>query len=46
LNRGNARAQVFHKPEDFDAFKLLVDANERLPMRILGGCLMPSRQPV
>jgi putative transposase len=20
LNRGNARAQVFHKPEDFDAF--------------------------
>src|SRR5688572_10749124 len=43
LNRGNGRAAVFHKPEDYDAFvDLFVAANERLPMRILGWCLMPN----
>lgn len=43
LNRGNARAEVFHKPEDYDAFVgLFAEANERLPMRILGWCLMPN----
>src|SRR5690349_17039156 len=43
LNRGNGRAPVFHKPEDFDAFlELFVDAEKRLPMRILGWCLMPN----
>jgi putative transposase len=43
LNRGNGRAEVFHKPEDFDAFTALFDpACERLRMRILGWCLMPN----
>jgi putative transposase len=43
LNRGNARAEVFHKPEDFEAFANLFEpACERLPMRVLGWCLMPN----
>ena len=43
LNRGNARAEVFHKEEDYAAFiALLPPACERLPMRVLGYCLMPN----
>lgn len=43
FNRGNGRAEVFHKPEDFDAFvDLFAPACERLRMRILGWCLMPN----
>jgi putative transposase len=43
LNRGNARGQVFHKPDDYAAFiRLLPLGTERLPMRILGFCLMPN----
>jgi REP-associated tyrosine transposase len=43
LNRGNGRAEVFHKERDYAAFlELLVDANERLPMRLLGYVLMPN----
>ena len=43
LNRGNARAKVFHKAHDYAAFvQLIADANERLPMRVLGYCLMPN----
>ena len=43
LNRGNGRAEVFHKEEDYDAFlRLIGDACERLPMRVLGYCLMPN----
>jgi len=43
INRGNARQTVFHKDEDYLAFlKLLADANERLPMRLLAHCLMPN----
>lgn len=43
LNRGNGRAEVFHKPDDFDAFvELFVRACERLPMRVLGWCLLPN----
>jgi len=39
LNRGNGRAEVVHKPEDFDAFlDLLVEAGKRMPMRILDWC--------
>jgi putative transposase len=34
---------VFHKDEDYAAFlRLFEPACERLPMRILGGCLMPN----
>ena len=43
LNRGNGRAEVFHKPEDYAAFiDLFAPACERIPMRILGWCLMPN----
>lgn len=43
LNRGNAQNEVFHKSEDYAAFmKLLKQANERLPMRIIAHCLMPN----
>src|SRR5262245_14934615 len=43
LNRGNARQQVFHKPADYAAFlRLLDEAHERRPMRILSYCLMPN----
>ena len=45
INRGNVRAEVFHKDGDYDAFvHLLADAHERLPMRVLAYCLM-SRSP-
>jgi len=43
LNRGNGRAEVFHKEGDYAAFlKLLCQANDRLPMRLLSYCLMPN----
>lgn len=43
LNRGNAQAEVFHNPDDYAAFlHLLPLAVERLPMRIVGFCLMPN----
>ena len=43
VNRGNGRAEVFHKDGDYDAFvQLLADAHERLPMRVLAYCLMPN----
>ena len=43
LNRGNGRAEVFHKDGDYAAFvDLLAAANERLPLRILGYVLMPN----
>ena len=43
INRGNGRRTVFHKDGDYRAFvKLLRDACERLPMRLLAYCLMPN----
>ena len=43
INRGNARATVFHKDGDYQAFlDLIAAANDRLPMRVLGFCLMPN----
>jgi putative transposase len=43
LNRGNARADVFHKTEDFVAFlDLMAEAIERLPMRLLAWCVMTN----
>ena len=43
LNRGNARATVFHKPDDYDAFlDMMAEASLRIPMRILAYCLMPN----
>jgi len=43
LNRGNARATVFHKEGDYAAFvQLLQEADERVPIRLLAYCLMPN----
>lgn len=43
LNRGNARARVFHKDQDYDAFlDLIQESQQRLPLRILAWCLMPN----
>ena len=43
LNRGNGRARVFHKEADYQAFiDLIAAAGDRLPMRVLGYCLMPN----
>lgn len=43
LNRGNGRAQVFHDPADYRTFlELLQEAGRRVPVRVLGFCLMPN----
>jgi putative transposase len=43
INRGNARAEVFHAEGDYRAFiNVLSDASERIPMRLLAYCLMPN----
>ena len=43
LNRGNGRQQVFHKEADYAAFLRLIDeAHERRPLRLLAYCLMPN----
>lgn len=43
LNRGNGRQSLFHKPADYDAFMdLLAEATERVPVGLLGFCLMPN----
>ena len=43
LNRGNGRRTVFHKTGDFAAFvKLLRQAGERTPTRLLAYCLVPN----
>ena len=43
LNRANGRAQIFHKPEDYAAFEIILsEAKERTGMRILSYCLMPN----
>jgi putative transposase len=43
INRGNARATVFHEPRDYEAFLMFMRlASERVPMRTLAYCLMPN----
>lgn len=43
LNRANARMRIFKKEKDYIAFeKVLVEAKEKYPMRILAYCLMPN----
>ncbi len=43
LNRGNERAQVFHDADDYHGFvRLLRQACARVPMRLVGYCLMPN----
>jgi len=43
INRGNARGEIFHKPQDYKAFEdLLIESATRLPIRLLAYCLMPN----
>jgi putative transposase len=43
LNRGVARAALFHKDHDYAAFeKVLRQAKDWQPMRVLSYCLMPN----
>jgi putative transposase len=43
LNRGNERGRVFHDADDYHGFvKLLREACARVPMRLVGFCLMPN----
>ena len=43
MNRGNGRAEVFHKRDDYAVFlELIAAASERLPMRLYGYCVMPN----
>ena len=43
LNRGNRREEVVHKAADYHAFvQDIAGAHARLPVDILGYCLMPN----
>ena len=43
LNRANARRKIFDRDHDYVAFeRILVEVQERIPMRILAWCLMPN----
>ena len=43
INRGVARLSLFDKPADYDAFvKAMADATARLPLDLLGYCLMSN----
>jgi putative transposase len=43
INRGNGRAEVFHKAADYQRFtEMMQQACERLPLRVVGWCLMPN----
>jgi len=43
LNRGVGRRELFHKAADYDAFlKVVVEAHQRHPVRLLAFCLMPN----
>jgi putative transposase len=43
LNRANGRLRLFRKDEDYAAFeRVLAEAHERAPTRILAWCLMPN----
>ena len=43
LNRANARMRIFDKPEDYEAFEVvLAEAVERTRTRLLAYCVMPN----
>lgn len=43
LNRGNNRAQRFHDTADYREFLwLMAEASDRIPLPLLGACLMPN----
>ena len=44
LSRGNGRAPVLHKTQDYAAFiRLIIDGTARLPMQVPAHCLMPNQ---
>src|SRR5271157_3324884 len=46
INRGNARAEVFHKEEDLAAFvRIMGESCIRVPMRVVAYSLMPNHFP-
>ena len=43
LNRAAGRDRIFRKTRDYEAFQeVLAEAKQRLPMRVLAWCVMPS----
>jgi putative transposase len=43
LNRANARVRIFAQPGDYTAFEeVLIEAKERMAMRLLAYCVMPN----
>jgi len=43
LNRANGRLRLFKKPADYQAFEqVLAEAQQRVPLRILGYVVMPT----
>lgn len=43
INRSNGRFTLFRKPKDYEAFeRILAEAKEKFPMRILAYCIMPN----
>jgi putative transposase len=43
INRGNGQAEVFHKTEDYYRFtEMMQQSCVRLPLRVVGWCLMPN----
>ena len=43
LNRGNGRTDVFHNDDDYAAFvTLMQEAHEKVPIRLVGYCLMTN----
>ena len=43
INRANGKEKIFHKEFDYKAFiQILVEAKEKIPMRILAFCIMPN----
>lgn len=43
LSRGNGKARVFHREADYEAMlRLIGQACRRVPVRVLGYCLMPN----
>jgi putative transposase len=43
LNRGVGRGKLFRTRKDYEAFlRCLLEAQEKVPMRVLGYCVMPN----
>lgn len=43
INRANGREKIFQKEKDYELFeKILLEAKEKCPMRILSFCIMPN----